>query len=415
MTTLQQFNLTESLQLLKINQAELALLQEFRPCLEKEVEAIVNNFYTHIIKIPNLKAIIEKHSSLDRLKVTMKKYLLSLFPERIDEQFMVWRITIGNVHQRIELPPFYYLSAYNVLYDVTLPLIFKAYRKKPEKALQLSMAFLRITAFDQQVVMASYIQSYMQEIDKKAELESALKDIDSLQHRVNEASQALAATSEETAASASEMHGTTEQISRSAGEAAEFSRKVDSLAHVGSSKIQEIAETILHLAEMTAKMQEKMNELDHSSAKIASVTDVIKEIASQTNLLALNAAIEAARAGDSGRGFGVVAEEVKKLANHSQESVREISAMIVLTKQNTIAVKQSINETTQAMHTAAKEAEEVVKRFAQIMEAIEQSIQQVREIATQIDSLTITAGQINAASEDVANSATTLAQMGLRD
>ena len=263
--------------------------------------------------------------------------------------------------------------------------------------------------------MASYIQFYMGEIDKKAELEKALAEIDNLQRSVNDASQALAATSEETAAAAAEMNDATAQISNNASEAAQFSRQVDALAQEGAQKIQKIAETILSLATMAEQMQGKMSELDISSARIASVTDVIKEIASQTNLLALNAAIEAARAGDSGRGFGVVAEEVKKLATHSEQSVKEISKLIAITKQNTVAVNQSIAQTTTAMHTAAAEAREVVNRFGEIMAAINASILQVQSIAQQIDTLSLTASQIGAASEDVANSATSLAQMGLRD
>lgn len=263
--------------------------------------------------------------------------------------------------------------------------------------------------------MASYIQSYVSEIDKKAELEKAYEEIDLLQRRVSEASQALAATSEETAASAAQMHEATEQISHNAGDAAEFSQQVDSLAQEGAQKIRQISERILGLANMMAEMQEKMAVLDQSSARIATITDVIKEIASQTNLLALNAAIEAARAGDSGRGFGVVAEEVKKLASNSEQSVKEISAMITVTRQNTGAVNKAIEETTKEMQEAAGEAQGVVSRFGDIMIAINSSIRQVREIATQINSLTMTAGQIGAASEDVANSATSLAQMGFRE
>ena len=322
---------------------------------------------------------------------------------------MRWRVTIGEIHNRINLPPFYYLSANQFYCDEIIPRIFKYYRKKTDQAIRASLAFQRILNFDQQVVMASYITSYMTEIDKKAELEKALNEIDSLQRRVSEASQALAATSEETATSAAEMNEATTQISNNASEAAQFSRQVDALAQEGARKIQMISETILHLASMTSEMQGKMTELDNSSARIASVTDVIKEIASQTNLLALNAAIEAARAGDSGRGFGVVAEEVKKLATHSEQSVKEISALIMITKQNTVAVNRSIAETTGAMQSAAAEAEEVVGRFGEIMSAIDASIQQVQGIAQQIDALAITAGQIGAASEDVANSATSFA------
>lgn len=415
MIQLHQYDLRESLQLLRIDGQQLSLLKELRPLIERDVDDIVRNFYDHVLTVPALKAIIDEYSATERLYVTMKKYILSIFTDEVDEEFMTWRVKIGNVHKRINLPPFYYLSSYQVLYDDILPRIQQQYRKKPEQALRLSLALLRILSFDQQVVMASYIQSYMQEIDKKTELEQAYTEIDSLQRRVSEASQALAATSEETAASASQMHEATEMISQNAGEAAQFSRKVDSLAQDGSQKIQQISERILGLADMTAKMQERMVELDQSSARIASITDVIKEIASQTNLLALNAAIEAARAGESGRGFGVVAEEVKKLASHSEQSVKEISAMITLTKQNTAAVNKAIVETTKEMQGAATDAREVVNRFGDIMSAINDSIQQVQEIATQIDALTQTAGQIGAASEDVANSATSLAQMGLRE
>lgn len=413
--SLHQFDLNESVQLLRFNAEELALLQELRPIIERDVDDIVRSFYAHISTVPGLKAIIDQFSSVENLRITQKKYLLSLFPEKIDEAFMEWRIKIGEVHHRINLPPFYYLSANQVFYDEIMPRIFRYYRKKTDRAIRASLALLRLLSFDQQVVMASYIQSYITEIDKKTELEKALTEIDTLQRRVSEASQALAATSEETAASAAQMHEATEQISGNASEAAQFSRQVDGLAQEGAQKIQMIAESILRLADMTSQMQGKMTELDQSSARIASITDVIKEIASQTNLLALNAAIEAARAGDSGRGFGVVAEEVKKLANHSEQSVKEISAMITLTKQNTVAVNQAILQTTQAMQNAAAEAGEVVSRFGEIMSAINASIQQVQGIAQQIDALALTAGQIGAASEEVANSATLLAQMGIRE
>ena len=415
MIQLHQFSLEESVGLLRMDAEQLALLKEVHLVIEKDVEEIVRSFYAHVTTLPGLKAIIDQFSTVEKLKITMKKYLLSLFPDKIDEGYMQWRVTIGEVHNRINLPPFYYLSANQFFCDEIIPRIFKHYRKKTDQAIRASLAFQRLLSFDQQVVMASYIQSYMTEIDKKAELEKALVEIDSLQRSVNEASQALAATSEETAASAAEMNDATAQISNNASEAAEFSRQVDTLAQEGAQKIQKIAETILSLASMTEQMQGKMTELDISSARIASVTDVIKEIASQTNLLALNAAIEAARAGDSGRGFGVVAEEVKKLATHSEQSVKEISELIAITKQNTIAVNQSIAQTTGAMQSAAAEAGEVVTRFGEIMAAINSSIQQVQGIAQQIDALSLTASQIGAASEDVANSATSLAQMGLRD
>ena len=202
MIQLHQFNLDESTQLLRMDAEQLTLLKEVHLVIEKDADEIIQNFYAHVTTIPGLKAIIDKSSTLEKLKITMKKYLLSLCPEKIDEEFMQWRVTIGKIHSQINLPPFYYMSANQFLSDEIIPRIFKHYRRKTDQAIRTSLAFQRLLSFDQQVVMASYIQSYITEIDKKAELEKALDEIDSLQRSVNEASQALAATSEETAASA---------------------------------------------------------------------------------------------------------------------------------------------------------------------------------------------------------------------
>lgn len=218
MTQLHQFSLDEALQLLKMDAEQLALLKEVRHVIERDSDEIITNFYAHVTTVPGLKAIIDRFSSVEKLKVTMKKYLFSLFPEKVDEEFIEWRITIGGVHKRIDLPPFYYLSANQILCDEIIPRIFEHYRKKTDQALRVSLALQRFLSFDQQVVMASYIQSYMNEIDKKAELEKALYEIDSLQRSVSEASQALAATSEQTAASAAEMNEATARISSNASE-----------------------------------------------------------------------------------------------------------------------------------------------------------------------------------------------------
>jgi heme-based aerotactic transducer len=414
MTDLHKFNLNESLQLLKLTKEEFTLLQEVKPFIEQNAGSIVANFYAHIGKIPGMRDIINRYSTIDRLSVTMKEYLLSIFSHEITDNYVERRIKIGQVHKKIDLPPFYYISSYQVLYDEIIPKICSYYKKTPEKAARLTLALLRMMSLDQQIVMASYIQSYVEEIDKKAELEKAYAEIDNLYQRVNEASQVLAATSEETAASAVEMNDTAGKISQNAAETAEFSRKVDAISKEGQSKINEIADSMIKLTGLVDQVKQKMEELDESSVKIETITNTIREISSQTNLLALNAAIEAARAGEHGRGFGVVAEEVKKLASNSEQSVKEISNIVVQIKANTVDVKKAVTDTTQAMHNASQEARKVVEKFDDIMGSINASIVQVQEIARQINELTKTASQIEAASEDVAASATELAQMGMR-
>lgn len=414
MVELHKFNLRESLQLLRLTKEELVLLKEVKPFIEENVDGIVAGFYAHIGKIPGMKSIIDQYSTIGKLSVTMKEYLLSIFSYDVTDKYVEWRVKIGQTHQRIDLPPFYYISSYQVLYDEVIPKIYSYYKKTPEKAAKLTLALLRMMSLDQQIVMASYIQSYIEEIDKKAELERAYAEIDNLYKRVNEASQVLAATSQETAASAVEMNETANRISRNASETAEFSRQVDEISKEGQNQINEIADSMLKLTELVDRVKTKMEELDESSLQIETITKTIREISSQTNLLALNAAIEAARAGEHGRGFGVVAEEVKKLASHSEQSVKEISNIVVQIKANTLEVKKAVTNTTQAMHSASMEARKVVEKFDDIMGSINSSILQVQEIAGQINELSKTASQIEAASEDVAASATELAQMGMR-
>ncbi|NLI93417.1 MAG: globin-coupled sensor protein [Peptococcaceae bacterium] len=414
MVELHKFNLRESMQLLRLTKEELILLKEIKPFIEQNADSIVSNFYAHIGQIPGMKAIIDQYSSIARLSITLREYLISLFSYDVTDKYVEWRVKIGQAHKRIDLPPFYYISSYQVLYDEVIPKICDYYKKTPEKAGKLTLAMLRMMSLDQQIVMASYIQSYIEDIDKKAELERAYAEIDSLYKRVNEASQVLAATSEETAASAVEMNDTAGRIAQNASETAEYSHKVDAISKEGQNQINEIADSMIKLTGLVDQVKVKMEELDESSVKIETITKTIRDISSQTNLLALNAAIEAARAGEHGRGFGVVAEEVKKLASHSEQSVKEISNIVIQIKGNTLDVKKAVTDTTQAMHTASQEARKVVEKFDEIMGSINSSIVQVQEIARQINELTKTASQIEAASEDVAASATELAQMGMR-
>lgn len=100
MIQLHQFNLEESVKLLQLDDSQLALLKEFKPILERDVDEIIQQFYAHITKVPKLRGIIDQFSTLERLAVTLKKYLLSIFPDKIDEEYIMGRVKIGNVHNR---------------------------------------------------------------------------------------------------------------------------------------------------------------------------------------------------------------------------------------------------------------------------------------------------------------------------
>lgn len=133
---------------------------------------------------------------------------------------------------------------------------------------------------------------------------------------------------DQVATASQEMSATAQDVARNAAHAAEAARDVDQATHEGLTVIDQTTRSIGTLASELNHAMTQVESLADSSEQIGSVLEVIRGIAEQTNLLALNAAIEAARAGEAGRGFAVVADEVRSLARRTQESIEEIRLVI---------------------------------------------------------------------------------------
>jgi methyl-accepting chemotaxis protein len=182
------------------------------------------------------------------------------------------------------------------------------------------------------------------------------------------------------ASAMTEMAASAQEVARSAEYGEQLSREARQAANSGLARVQSNREAILSLAEKIDKLAAVIDLLRNNSGHIGSVLEVIRSIAEQTNLLALNAAIEAARAGEQGRGFAVVADEVRSLAQRTQQSTAEIQE-IVQTLQG--CSESSINmmaDSQQAMSHARDSAEQTSQSLQGItsaVDAIEQNIQQI--------------------------------------
>jgi methyl-accepting chemotaxis protein len=161
--------------------------------------------------------------------------------------------------------------------------------------------------------------------------------------------------------------------------------KMTKEAHGELESVREDVVTLVQNVQSGAQVEnvlaEKLNELSHEADQVKDVLVIISDIADQTNLLALNAAIEAARAGEHGRGFAVVADEVRKLAERTQKSLSEINATVNV-------IVQSIMDASDAMNKNAKEIEKVSQSSALVEDKISKTSETMNTTMINVDSFT---------------------------
>jgi methyl-accepting chemotaxis protein len=188
------------------------------------------------------------------------------------------------------------------------------------------------------------------------------------------------AETDQVATAMNQMASTAQQIAQHAGSAADAARSADEEALGAQSVVSESMQAINSLATEVAQAADVIGELERESASIGAVLDVIKGIAEQTNLLALNAAIEAARAGEQGRGFAVVADEVRSLASRTQQSTRDINEMISRLQAGTHRAVSVMNE-------GQRRAENAVERSQRARNALDAITGAVARISAMNDSI----------------------------
>ena len=262
--------------------------------------------------------------------------------------------------------------------------------------------------------------------DGVTQIASAAEELSAVTEQTSAGVNSQKVETDQVATAMHEMTATVQEVARNAEEASEAAVTADRQARDGERVVNEAISQIERLASAVSNSSEAMGALKQESDKIGSVLDVIKSVAEQTNLLALNAAIEAARAGEAGRGFAVVADEVRSLAQRTQKSTEEIEALIVRlqsgTQQATTVMDSSRELSTSSVELtrrAGGSLENITKTVSaiqamnqQIAAAAEEQSATAEEINRSIINVRDVSEQTSAASEETAASSVELARLG---
>ncbi len=245
-------------------------------------------------------------------------------------------------------------------------------------------------------VMAEQLSDVIKRVsDNSHSVSSAAMQMHSTSGQMATSTEELAAQASTIATACEEMAATSSEIARNCHSAADDSAKANEAANVGAQVVEATVTVMSRIADRVRATAQTVETLGAKSEQIGNIIGTIEDIADQTNLLALNAAIEAARAGEQGRGFAVVADEVRALAERTTRATREIGEMIKAIQGETKSAVAAMNDGVLQVEQGTLEAAKSGEALHHILEQIANVSNQVNQIAVAAEEQTATTMEIN--------------------
>ena len=410
-----------------------AALRAAKPLIASALPQILDQFYTHIRQFPEVARLFTNPALMNHAKAMQIKHWEKISDARFDEDYVASVMRIGETHHRLGLEPQWYIGGYSFLITgLARAIVTNAERSRfnrtaaRETTAKMLTAIVTAALLDMDFAIAVYLDSGLrakqETLDRlgasfrnviatvssaSVELEATVGTLDQTSESTRRSATAVTTASEQASASVQVVASATEQLMGSLNEITRQVQKSNGIAAdaVGQAK----------------KIDARIAELSQAAGEIDKVVMLITAIAKQTNLLALNATIEAARAGKSGQGFSVVAQEVKTLAAQTAEATDEISdhiAGIQAATSDSIATIKEIGSTigriAEIASAIARAVEEQNAATQEIASNAEQAAESTQHVTQNISEVNKATGETSSASKQVLASAKSLATQSVR-